>query len=85
MLPGEGVLVILQPPCPVAAHDLDGFSAELRPATGPTITLDYVYWHVNPQSVIGLLCQELDVSSVPLRAKVVFVARLPRGQRVPAA
>jgi hypothetical protein len=82
--PHEGFLVILRPPCVVLDHELSGYVARVEGPAG-AVTLNYDYWHVNPQNVIGVLCQQVDTTAVPLGGKVTFVPRGPRSLGVPAA
>ena len=70
--PRAGMLVILDPPCAVAEGGLSKFSLEVSTARGPVV-LDYQFWQVNSDQVIGLLMAKLDESAIPLRSLATFV------------
>ena len=72
--PSAGTLIILTPPRAVGPRELSGFSAQVRAPGRPSRVIDYRYWQVNPQDVIGLLC-DVKESSIPLGARVSFVKR----------
>ena len=75
--PRAGMLVILDPPCAVAEGELTKFSLEVSTARGPLV-LDYQFWQVNSDQVIGLLFAKLDESAVLLRSSAAFVKRRAR-------
>jgi hypothetical protein len=75
--PRGGLLVVLDPPCLVADHELKGCAAEVTPESGPARKLHFEFWHMNDHRVIGLLSERSEVADFPLRAKVRFVKRPP--------
>jgi len=72
--PRAGTLVILSPPSEVADKELNGHAAEVT-AGGSSRSLRYAYWQVNDARLIGLLCEPLDESVIPLGSRVRFVLR----------
>src|SRR5688572_13047405 len=72
--PRAGTLVILDPPCAVAEGELTKFALEVSTARGPVV-LDYPFWQVNSDQVIGLLFASFDESAIPLRSSAAFVKR----------
>jgi hypothetical protein len=73
--PRAGTLVILTPPCKVGERELSGWSAQVNLPRGLPVILDYLFWQVNSRDKIGLLCGNLDETSIPLGTKVRFVKR----------
>jgi hypothetical protein len=73
--PRGGILIVLNPPCLVAEHELKGYVAEVTPEGRAPRLVTYEFWHMNDQRVIGLLSQRAELADVPLRAKVRFVKR----------
>jgi hypothetical protein len=72
--PRAGMLMILDPPCAVAEGELTKYAIEVRTARGPVV-LDYQFWQVNSDQVIGLLFAKLDEAAIPLRSSVTFLRR----------
>jgi hypothetical protein len=76
--PRAGILVILDPPCGGSGRELIGYAAAIA-AGGTTKVLEYKFWHVNHKNIIGLLIEGAGPSAVPLKARVTFVKKAPRG------
>ena len=73
--PHGGTLVVLQPRCKVTARELSGYEAEVTTTGGKTARIRYEHWHLNDDSVIGLLAKKADPSAIPPGSKVRFVKR----------
>lgn len=73
--PRAGILVILDPPCEVAARELVGCSALITLPNGATKLLAYQFWQVNAKNNIGLLFEHIQPGAVPLKSKVAFVKK----------
>jgi hypothetical protein len=73
--PHGGTLVVLQPPCVVADHELTGYFAEISISQGRTLRIGYKHWHVNADNVIGLLSTTPGASEIPPGSVVRFVKR----------
>ena len=72
--PRAGTLVVLEPPCSVAEGELTKYCVEVRTPRGP-VALNYQFWQVNPDHVIGLLFAKFDEAAIPLRSVVKFIKR----------
>lgn len=73
--PYAGTLVVLHPPCEVAAKGLSGYSAEITTAQGRVIRLDYDHWQTNPANVIGLMSKKATTATISPGSKLRFVKR----------
>jgi len=76
--PRAGVLVILDPPCEVAERELIGYAASLLTGAGASRTLDYQFWQVNHQNNIGLLFENIQPGTIPLKSRLTFVKKAAR-------
>ena len=76
--PRAGVLVILDPPCEVAARELIGYAASVAAATGASRVVDYQFWQVNHRNNIGLLFENIQPGAIPLKSRITFVKKAAR-------
>ena len=72
--PKSGTLLILSPPHPVGATELNALAADVSTGTGVD-RLVYRFWQLNADHQIGLLCDKFDESTIPLGSRVKFVRR----------